>query len=46
MGLMLVSLARLKLGNQKSAGSTMRTLSEINATLVRVRTKGSVGVLR
>jgi len=40
MGLMLVSLARLKLGNQKSAGSTMRTLSEINATLVRVRTKG------
>ena len=40
IGLMLVSLARLKLGNQKSAGSTMKTLSEMKATLVRVRTKG------
>jgi transposase len=40
MGLMLVSLARLKLGNQKSAGSTMKALSEMKATLVRVRTKG------
>jgi transposase len=40
MGLMLVSLARLTLGNQKSASSTMKTLSEIKATLVRVRTKG------
>src|SRR5205807_2500707 len=40
LGLMLVSLARLTLGNQKSASSTVKTLSEINATLVRVRTKG------
>jgi hypothetical protein len=40
IGLMLVSLARLTLGNQKSASSTMKTLSEIKATLVRVRTKG------
>src|SRR5216683_5825456 len=40
LGLMLVSLARLTLGNQKSANSTVKTLSEIKATLVRVRTKG------
>lgn len=40
IGLMLVSLARLKLGNQKSASSTMKALAEVNATLVRVRTKG------
>jgi transposase len=40
IGLMLVSLARLTLGNQKSATSTMKTLSEMKATLVRVRTKG------
>ena len=40
IGLMLVSLARLKLDNQKSASSTMKTLSEMKATLVRVRTKG------
>ena len=40
IGLMLVSLARLTLGNQKSASSTVKTLSEIKATLVRVRTKG------
>ena len=40
IGLMLVSLARLTLGNQKSAGGTMKTLSEMKATLVRVRTKG------
>jgi hypothetical protein len=40
IGLMLVSLARLTLGNEKSASSTMKTLSEIKATLVRVRTKG------
>ncbi len=40
MGLMLVSLARLTLGNQKSANSTMKTLSDMKATLVRVRTKG------
>jgi hypothetical protein len=36
---MLVSLARLTLGNQKSASSTMKTRSEMKATLVRVRTK-------
>lgn len=40
IGLMLVSLARLTLGNQKSASSTMKTLSEMKATLIRVRTKG------
>jgi hypothetical protein len=40
IGLMLVSLARLTLGNQKSVSSTMKTLSEMKATLVRVRTKG------
>jgi len=40
IGLILVSLARLTLGNQKSASSTMKTLSEMKATLVRVRTKG------
>src|SRR5438067_6744505 len=39
IGLMLVSLARLTLGNQKSASTTMKTLSEMKATLVRVRTK-------
>jgi hypothetical protein len=40
IGLMLVSLARLTLGNQKSAAGTMKTLAEMKATLVRVRTKG------
>lgn len=40
MGLMLVSLVRLKLGSRKSAAGTMKTLSELKATLVRVRTKG------
>jgi len=40
IGLMLVSLARLTLGNQKSASRTLKTLSEMKATLVRVRTKG------
>jgi transposase len=40
IGLMLVSLARLTLGNEKSAGSMMKSLSEVKATLVRVRTKG------
>ena len=40
IGLMLVSPARLTLGNPKSASSTMKTLSEMKATLVRVRTKG------
>src|SRR3989475_1005155 len=38
-GLALVSLARLKLGGRKSVRSLMKTLSEIKATLVRVRTK-------
>jgi hypothetical protein len=40
IGQMLVSLARLTLGNQKSASSTMKALTEVKATLVRVRTKG------
>ena len=40
MGLMLVSLVRLRLGSQKSAAGTLKTLSEMKATLVRVRTKG------
>jgi len=39
LGLTLVSLVRLTLGNRKSAQSTMKTLSEVKATLVRVRTK-------
>jgi transposase len=39
IGLMMVSLVRLTLGNRKSAQSTMKTLSEVQATLVRVRTK-------
>ena len=39
IGLTLVSLVRLTLGNRKSAQSTMKTLSEVQATLVRVRTK-------
>ena len=39
IGLTLVSLARLTLGSRKSAVSMMKTLSEIKATLVRVRTK-------
>jgi transposase len=39
IGLTLVSLVRLTLGNRKSAQSTMKTLSEVKATLVRVRTK-------
>ena len=40
IGLTLVSLARLMLGGAKSARSTMKTLSEMKATLVRVRTNG------
>ena len=40
IGLTLVSLVRLTLGAGKSAQSTMKTLSELKATLVRVRTKG------
>ena len=39
IGLTLVSLVRLTLGNRKSAQRTMKTLSELKATLVRVRTK-------
>ena len=39
MGLALVSLARLRLGTRKSARSMLQTLSEVKATLVRVRTK-------
>jgi transposase len=39
IGLTLVSLVRLTLGNRKSAKSTMKTLSDVKATLVRVRTK-------
>ena len=39
IGLTMVSLVRLTLGNRKSAQSTMKTLSEVKATLVRVRTK-------
>jgi transposase len=39
IGLMLVSLVRLTLGNRKSAQNTMKTLSEVKATLVQVRTK-------
>ena len=40
IGLTLVSLVRLTLGAGKSAQSTMKTLSELKATMVRVRTKG------
>jgi len=39
IGLTLASLVRLTLGSRKSAQSTMKTLSEVQATLVRVRTK-------
>jgi transposase len=39
IGLTLVSLARLTLGNRKSAQGTMKALAEVKATLVRVRTK-------
>jgi len=39
MGLALVSLVGLTLGTRKSALSMMKTLSEVKATLVRVRTK-------
>lgn len=38
-GLMLVSLAHLKFGRGKPVSSMMKTLSGIEATLVRVRTK-------
>jgi hypothetical protein len=40
IGLTLVSLVRLTLGTRESAQATMKTLSELQATLVRVRTKG------
>src|SRR5213594_1411983 len=40
IGLELVSLARLTLGTRRSARNAMKALSEIKATLVRVRTKG------
>ena len=36
---MLVSLVRLTLDEGKSAQATMKTLSEVKATLVRVRTQ-------
>ena len=39
IGLMLVSLVRLALGTRQSALSMMKTLGEVKATLVRVRTK-------
>ncbi len=39
IGLELVSLARLAVGNQKSARGMMKTLSGIEATLVQVRMK-------
>lgn len=38
VGLALVSLARVALGSPKSARSMMKTLAEIEATMVRVRT--------
>ena len=37
IGLALVSLARLTLGNRKSVQGTMKALAEVKATLVRVR---------
>lgn len=40
IGLTLVSLVRLTLSPGKSAQSTMKSLSELKATLVRVRGKG------
>jgi len=40
IGLALVSLARLKFGGGKSVNSLMKTLAEVKATLVRVRTDG------
>jgi hypothetical protein len=39
IGLTLVSLARLALGTQQSTRNMMKMLSEVQATLVRVRTK-------
>src|SRR6266581_5125365 len=39
LGLALVSLARVALGPQRSAGSMLQTLAGIEATLVRVRSR-------
>ena len=39
IGLTLVSLARIALGTSKSARGMMKTLAEVKATLVRVRTQ-------
>ena len=39
IGLTLVSLVRLALGTRKSPQGMMKTLAEVKATLVRVRTK-------
>jgi hypothetical protein len=39
IGLTLVSLVRLALGTRQSALSMMKSLAEVNATMVRVRTK-------
>jgi transposase len=39
IGLTLVSLAHLKFGARKSAQSMMKSLADVKATLVRVRTK-------
>ena len=40
IGLALVSLVGLKVGGRQSVRGVMKALSEIQATLVRVRTKG------
>lgn len=40
LGLMLVSLAKIALGADLSAGATMRSLAQIRATLVRTTTGG------
>jgi transposase len=40
IGLMLVSLARVALGTRQPAPRMMRTLADVKATLVRVRTQG------
>ncbi|MBM3748507.1 MAG: IS1634 family transposase [Acidobacteria bacterium] len=39
LGLTLVSLVRLAFGTRRSAGSLMKTLAAVKATLVRVRTQ-------
>jgi hypothetical protein len=40
IGLRLISLARLALGTRQSASRMMKTLADVQATLVRVRTQG------